>query len=312
MRQVGCYFHPQFLQHIAGIDHPESPQRLKVIVDHLKKVGLWDLLISKKPEVASIETLSLVHPRSYISLVEQACKQGLTALDPDTYVSQASWGAARLAAGAVVQAVDSVCSKDLDSAFCLIRPPGHHALAERAMGFCLFNNVAIAARFAKSHLGLSRILIIDWDVHHGNGTQAIFYEDPDVLYFSVHQYPFYPGTGSAQETGAAAGLGFNINIELPSGADDAFYIGAFLDSLIPKAATFKPELILISSGFDAHQDDPLAGMQLSTDGYGELTGIVRDFADKHCNGRIVSVLEGGYSLTALGPAVEAHLKVLLK
>ena len=214
--------------------------------------------------------------------------------------------------GAVTQAVDRIIDDTLDAAFCAVRPPGHHALADRAMGFCLFNNVAIGARYAQQRHALSRILIVDWDVHHGNGTQAIFYDDPSVLYFSTHQYPFYPGTGARAETGRGAGAGFTINVPLPAGAGDAELIRAFQEELLPRALTFKPQLILISAGFDAHRDDPLAGLAVTEAGYAELTRIVRGIAEACCRGRIVSVLEGGYNLLALGRSVEAHLRTLLE
>lgn len=255
-------------------------------------------------------TLELVHPRPYIDLIERACRHGPAALDPDTVASPGSWEAALRAVGAVTQAIDQVVARTLSAAFCAVRPPGHHALADRAMGFCLFNNVAIGARYAQRRHGCLRILIVDWDVHHGNGTQAMFEEEPTVLYFSTHQYPYYPGTGSRQERGRGQGSGFTINVPLPAGSGDAELIQAFEEELLPKAFEFKPDLVLISAGFDAHRDDPLAGFAVTEEGYARLTQRVCDIVRRCCPGRLVSVLEGGYNLEALAQSVEAHLRVL--
>ena len=213
-RPLGFCFHPSFLAHDTGAGHPERAQRLEAICAHLKAVGLWDRLRHLEPEPASLETMALVHPGTYIDLIERACREGPTALDPDTIASPDSWEAARRAVGAVTLAIDRVMERAVRAVFCAVRPPGHHALADRAMGFCLFNNIAIGARYAQHHHHLTRIVIVDWDVHHGNGTQAIFDHDPSVLYFSTHQYPFYPGTGSRTEQGAGAGKGTTINVPL--------------------------------------------------------------------------------------------------
>ena len=308
--RVGLFFHPAFIEHNTGAGHPERPDRVTAILAHLERRPIWKQLTPLEPSPASRETLQLVHPPYYVDGIEHACAQGPTALDPDTVASVGSWEAALRAVGAVTGAIDLVSNGTLSSAFCLVRPPGHHALANRAMGFCLFNNVAIGARHAQQRHGLKRILIVDWDVHHGNGTQAIFEDDPSVLYFSTHQFPHYPGTGLARETGQGKGAGFTVNVPLPSGADDAMVIQAFERFLVPKADAFAPELVLISSGFDAHQDDPLAGLKLTEDGYAELTRIVRRIADRSASGRIVSALEGGYDLRALAVSVEAHMEVL--
>jgi acetoin utilization deacetylase AcuC-like enzyme len=221
-----------------------------------------------------------------------------------------SYRVARLAVGGALAAVDAVTRDQVRNAFTAVRPPGHHALRDRAMGFCLFNNIAIAARYVQEHHGLERVLIVDWDVHHGNGTQAIFYEDPTVLYFSTHQYPFYPGTGAANETGAGAGLGFTVNAPLPAGSGDEEITTAFRGKLIPAAEAFRPQFVLVSAGFDAHRDDPLALLRVTEAGYAALTGIVLDLADRFAGGRLVSLLEGGYNLQALARSVEAHLRVL--
>ncbi len=336
-RCVGFAFHPSFLAHDTGPGHPERPERLRAIVTHLQAIDVWPALHVIEPQPVDRAILELVHPAAYISLIERACgaparpggmgeipsdppqsfggesrdRANLTSLDPDTVASPGSWEAALRAVGAVTRAIDEVLAGSLDAAFCAVRPPGHHALADRAMGFCLFNNVALGARYAQRRHQLSRVLIVDWDVHHGNGTQAIFYDDPSVLYFSTHQYPFYPGTGSRAETGHGAGKGWTLNVPLPSGAGDRELIDAFTTELLPRSREFKPELILISAGFDAHRDDPLAGLAVTGSGYAELTRIVRTIADSCCEGRIVSVLEGGYDLRALGASVEAHLRVLI-
>ena len=312
MRRVGFFFHPSFLKHDAGPARPESPARLQAICDHLRAAGLWGKLAHLEPVAASLETMGLVHPRPYIEAIQQACERGPSLLDPDTVASPGSWGAALRAAGAMTQAIDRLMAGTLDAAFCAVRPPGHHALASRAMGFCLFNNIAVGARYAQRRYQLDRILIVDWDAHHGNGTQAIFDDDPSVLYFSTHQFPFYPGTGSRAERGRGAGEGFTLNVPVPEGAGDAELLRVFRQELKPRALEFKPDLVLISAGFDAHRDDPLAGLKVTEAGYGELTRIVREIADTCCKGRVVSALEGGYNLLALGRSVEAHLRALLE
>ena len=311
-RRVGFFFHPSFLRHETGPAHPESPARLTAICDHLRAIGLWSKLTHVEPIAAALETVSLVHPRSYIDAIQHACERGPTLLDSDTVASPGSWSAALRAVGAVTGAIDRLMIGTLDAAFCAVRPPGHHALAARAMGFCLFNNVAIGARYAQSHHRLERILIVDWDVHHGNGTQAIFEDDPSVLYFSTHQYPCYPGTGARAERGQGSGEGFTLNVPLPEDSGDPELLRAFRQELMPRAVEFEPQLILISAGFDAHRDDPLAGLNVTESGYTEMTRVVREIAEASCRGRIVSTLEGGYNLLALGRSVEAHLRVLLE
>lgn len=309
---IGLLYHPTFLQHDAGAGHPERPERLRAIVEHLKTTDLWAGLAHVEPEPADERILRLVHPASYIDKIRRACQDGPTALDPDTVASPGSWEAAVRAVGAVTQAIDQVMAGTLAAAFCAVRPPGHHALADRAMGFCLFNNVAIGARYAQQRHQLRRILIVDWDVHHGNGTQEIFYEDSTVLYFSTHQAPFYPGTGMRRETGAGKGQGFSLNCPVTEGSGDEELIRAFEEVLLPAAAKFRPDLVLISAGFDAHRDDPLAGLQVTEAGYARLTALVLHIVKASCPGRLVSVLEGGYHLNALGCSVEAHLRALVK
>jgi acetoin utilization deacetylase AcuC-like enzyme len=210
----------------------------------------------------------------------------------------------------VLAGVDAVTGGQVRRGFCAVRPPGHHATPSRGMGFCVFNNAAVAARYAQLTCELAKVLIVDWDVHHGNGTQEVFYRDPSVMYFSVHRWPFYPGTGSAAETGDGAGAGSTLNVPLPGGSGDEEFISALADVLVPAADEFAPDLVLISAGFDAHVSDPLGGMAVTTAGYAELTRIIVDLAERHCDGRVVSVLEGGYSLAGLGESVEAHLQAM--
>lgn len=229
---------------------------------------------------------------------------------PDTQISEESFEIARLSAGSALRLVDGVMEGKLDNGFALMRPPGHHAERDLALGFCLFNNVAIAARYIQKKYGLKKILIVDWDVHHGNGTQHYFYEDPSVFYFSVHQYPFYPGTGSAEEKGRGAGLGTTVNVPLPAGCGDGEYLEVFKKSFYPRAIEFAPEFLLISAGFDAHACDPLGQMEVTREGYKKMTMIVQSVAEKCAGSRIISLLEGGYHLEALADSVQVHLESL--
>lgn len=310
MRNIGFIFHPEYLRHDTGRNHPEEPARLTAITSHLEAVGLLAELVRTEPTEPAQDWITLAHTPVHVKAVEEACARGVTALDPDTYVSPASYRAALLAVGGALQAVDQVMEGTVSSAFVALRPPGHHAERERAMGFCLFNNIAIAARYAQKRYGLKRVLIVDWDVHHGNGTQHAFEDDPTVLFFSTHQYPFYPGTGRATERGSGAGLGYTVNVPLAAGCGDREYTEVFEQILYPAAQGFAPDLVLISAGFDAHREDPLAGMLVTEAGYERMTVIVRDIAEEFAGGRVVSLLEGGYNLEALARSVERHLRIL--
>jgi len=292
-------YHPDYLLHETG-NHPERKERLLAIMHLIEETEID--LHKIKPEPASIEEMQYVHDPEYINKVKEYSEREMP-LDPDTVLCRESYHAALLAAGGMISAVDD------GRAFALVRPPGHHALSDRGMGFCLFNNIAIGARHAQ-RTGYDRVLVVDWDVHHGNGTQHIFYDDPSVFYFSVHQYPHYPGTGSAGETGSGAGQGYTLNVPLPAGSGDAEYVNVFRNILIPAALEFDPDIVLVSAGFDAHIDDPLAGMAVTTAGFGRLASIVSSIADRCCDGRLAITLEGGYDLNALSHSVLAVLKVM--
>ncbi|MFL5250984.1 MAG: histone deacetylase [Myxococcales bacterium] len=295
------------LRHDPGHGHPESPERLRAIWEDLSARPVPGTEIAAPP-AASEEQLSRIHGPDYVREILSLRGRKLR-LDPDTAISAGSIDAAVLAAGAACEAVRRVLDGTAQGAFALVRPPGHHAEATRAMGFCLFNNVAVAAAEAHAR-GLSRVLCVDWDVHHGNGTQHSFYARPDLLFMSTHQWPLYPGTGHESETGTAAGAGFTVNVPLPPGCGDADYAAAFADLLLPLADEYKPELVLVSAGFDAHRDDPLANMDVTSDGFAALCGAVKEVADKHCKDRIVLTLEGGYDLEALARSVRACVEVL--
>jgi acetoin utilization deacetylase AcuC-like enzyme len=298
-------FDRAMIGHDPGTGHPESPDRLRVIESMIEAL---DYPI-ESPREAEREVIAKVHGDAHIDRIF-ALRDHEGRLDPDTVISAGSVRAARLAAGAAVTAVDAVFARDVASAFCLVRPPGHHAETDRAMGFCLFNNVAVAAEHARTAFGVQRVLIVDWDVHHGNGTQHAFYDDPGVLFFSTHQFPFYPGTGSLGEMGTGAGEGYTVNVPLLPGATDGDYARIFADVLEPIAEQYKPQLVLVSAGFDAHAADPLGGMELSADGFALLCDSVKSVADTHCPGKLVLLLEGGYDLDALSQSVRACTRIL--
>ncbi|MGH9696457.1 MAG: histone deacetylase family protein [Bryobacteraceae bacterium] len=312
MNITGIAFDPIVCKHDTGPGHPERPARFSAVLDDFQHTGLIDSLDRLDVRQASDDDLALVHTRPYIALVKREAEQRRGQLSTgDTIISEASLESARAAAGCVLSSVDAVLSRRVQNAFCLIRPPGHHAGSGRGMGFCLFNNIAVGARYAQHSYGVERVLIADWDVHHGNGTQEIFYRDPSVLFFSTHQSPWYPGTGAADETGAGDAQGLTINCPFPAGSGRAEIVGAFRDRLFPAAAKFAPELVLISAGFDSRIDDPLGRFTLEDRDFAELTKMLLDLAAQTAQGRIVSVLEGGYNLQGLASASHAHVRALL-
>src|SRR5512134_635647 len=314
MNTVAFVYHPDYLLHAPPFDHPESPERLVAITEHLAARGLLEKMIAVAPEYADEADITLVHDPEYLRKIEAGCRRGDLTLDAeDTYLNRHSYTTALLSAGGAIAGAEAVISGKTRRSFCAIRPPGHHADSGTGMGFCLLNNIAVAARVLQSRHGVSRIFIVDWDVHHGNGTQSIFLEDPSVYFFSIHEHPsfLYPGTGRRWETGKGAGEGTTLNAPMAPGAGDAEYRMAFEQMLRPAIETFRPEILLVSAGFDAHRDDPLADMQLTDEGFRFMTRFVADMADRHCGGKLVSVLEGGYDLNTITTSVEAHVRELL-
>ncbi len=309
--EVGLVYHPGCLGHSNGAGHPERPERIAAVHARLDQSGRLDRLLAIDSDLCPVDALERVHERRYVASVRDACRNAPARLDADTGVSSGSWDAALLSAGGALAACDAVMTGKVRAAFVASRPPGHHAEASRAMGFCLFNNVAVAARDLQHRHGVGRVAIIDWDVHHGNGTQHLFEEDGSVFYFSVHQFPLYPGTGDRRERGRGRGADCTLNAPLPAGCGDTQYLEIFRETLRPALDRFRPEAILISAGFDAHRDDPIAGMQVSEEGFARMTSSVLEAAADHCGGRVISLLEGGYDLNGLAASVEAHIDVLL-
>ncbi len=305
--QTGYVYHDDYLKHDTG-SHPENGGRLTAIMDGLKKSPYFNRLILIEPVPANPDQINYIHTHDLIRIVRDFSSSEMH-LDPDTPTCSLSYEIALLAAGGVISAVDAVMD-GIDNVFALVRPPGHHAGPDRSMGFCLFNNIAIAARHAQKK-GLEKVLIVDWDVHHGNGTQEAFYEDSSVLYFSIHQSPHYPGTGSMDETGAGDGSGYNINVPLRSGAGDLDYLYILNKILVPAARKFQPDIILVSAGQDGHRDDPLAGMNLTSEGFGQITEVVRSLADELCGGKLVLALEGGYNYDVLSESVVMIFRALM-
>jgi acetoin utilization deacetylase AcuC-like enzyme len=311
MLKTGLVTDPAMRLHDTGAGHPEQTARYSAVMDRLELTGLLDVLTGIRARPATEDEIALVHTRSYISLVKDEVRQHCEQLSTgDTVISEHSLDAALMAAGCAVAAVDSVFSGEVNNAFCVVRPPGHHASADRGMGFCLFNNVAVAARYAQQKFGAERVAIVDWDVHHGNGTQDIFYEDGSVLFFSTHQSPWYPWTGASQEIGEGRGEGRTINYPFNAGAGRKQILGAFEHGLLPRLEQFRPDLLLISAGFDSRINDPLGEFTLSDADFSDLTLLMLEAADKFAGGRVVSTLEGGYNLTGLAAASTAHVRSL--
>jgi len=308
--KVGLVYEPIYLEHDTG-QHVENARRVAETIEVLEKSGVKQQLVEVHPQPASVEELSLVHSVEYVSQIESAARAGGGWLDADTVISPASYNVALYAAGGVMAATEAVMMGEVDSAFALVRPPGHHATQRRAMGFCLFNNIAVAAKQTMKDHHLDRVLIADFDVHHGNGTQEAFYNDPNVLYFSTHQYPFYPGTGRIEEVGAGEGEGATVNVPLPAWCGDEEYLQVFQQILVPIAHRFQPRTVLVSAGYDPHWADQISLMQVSIAGFAQMVRILQGLASELCQGRLVFTLEGGYHTLALAHSIKATLEVLL-
>ncbi|MBI4963295.1 MAG: histone deacetylase [Desulfomonile tiedjei] len=310
MKPTGIVRDTIYLKHDMGAFHPECPERLEVIyqmIDGMEpRLNLDEIPIRQ----AAMEEIETNHDPRYVSTIAATAGRANTFLDPDTSACEYSWEAAARAVGGLFNLIDAVTEGKVRNGFALVRPPGHHAERRRAMGFCLFNNVALAARYAMNRHGLTRIAIVDWDIHHGNGTQDSFYEDPRVLFVSTHQFPHYPGTGGIREVGYGPGEGYTINVPMAAGAGDAEYLTVFHTLVAPVLRAYRPELILVSAGFDAHHEDPLGGMSITDEGYEQMTQVLVHLAAELCNGRLILTLEGGYNLDALRNSVQRVLACL--
>jgi len=306
---TGFVYDPIFLEHDTG-SHPENGGRMTATMGLLEECGLLVELERIPVRAATPQELALVHDPRYVDGVRRVADEGGGWADPDTLITPRSYDVAAHVVGGTLNALDAVIRGEVRSAFCLVRPPGHHATPVQAMGFCLFNHVAIAAAYALEKHGLERVAIVDYDVHHGNGTQDAFYADPRVLYASTHEYPFYPGTGAAEEMGSGEGRGFNINIPMPHGSGDEEHLRAFAEVVAPALRRFRPQLIIVSAGYDAHFADEIAMQKLSVDGYGALVSIVKAAAEELCDGRLLVAQEGGYHLTALPWCVRRTIELL--
>ncbi|MBM4271764.1 MAG: histone deacetylase [Deltaproteobacteria bacterium] len=307
-RKTGIVKDLRYLRHDAGFGHPESPKRLGATYAMLESPDMVGRFVEIAPRHATHEEIGLIHSQSYIDFVASTAGQSFVALDPDTAATPESYDVAKLAVGGLCNAIDMVVTGEIENAFALVRPPGHHAGVSNAAGFCLFNNVAIGAMYAHKKYHVDKILIVDWDLHHGNGTQAQFYDDPRVLYFSTHQYPYYPGTGSIEEIGRGKGLGYTINVPLRPGTDDAQYVKIFTKVVHPVSMKFEPQMVLLSAGFDPYFKDPLGGMRVTPEGFAYMTRILMNIADACCGGKFVVTLEGGYHITGLAESIKLVLK----
>ncbi len=307
-RKTGIVKDNRYLLHSGGFSHPESPERLAGIYEMLDNPAMSWKFTRIEAREATYDEIASVHSPSYIDFIAGTEGKDHVILDPDTVTSPETYHIAKLAAGGLCNAIDSVMNGEVDNAFAFVRPPGHHAGRHTAAGFCIFNNVAIGAMHAMLKHGLKKILIVDWDLHHGNGTQSIFYREPRVLYFSTHQYPYYPGTGSMQEIGQDKGEGYTINVPMRAGAADASCVNIFLKILEPVALEYQPQLLLVSAGFDAYFKDPLGRMRLTPEGFAALARILLNIADICCHGRLVAVLEGGYHVAGLAKSAKSVLE----
>lgn len=309
--KTGFHYDPVYLQHDTGRGHPECSERLTATMNYLKDQPFFKQLQPVATRTADLQWIETVHDLNYIHRAKTTCDAGVPFLDSmDVSVSKNSFNVALQAAGSALELADQIISANIDNGFALIRPPGHHAENTMALGFCLFNNVAILARYLQQQHKLDKIMILDWDVHHGNGTQHTFEDDPSVLYISTHQYPYYPGTGAWFETGTGRGEGTTLNCPMAAGSGDLEYEAAFVKKILPKIDQFRPEIIIISAGFDAHVNDPLGNINLSTEFYGWMTRVLMEKADNYAKGRLISLLEGGYNLKMLPRCIAEHLKVL--
>ena len=304
-QKTGFVYHPDYLNHDTGPNHPERPDRLRASLAALQQSDIWEHLHPIEATPASTAQVCYAHEATYPEHIKRHCEAEIP-LTYDTSVVKASFDIALLSTGGVLRAADAVATGTVQNAFAMVRPPGHHATPNQSMGFCLFNNIAIAARYLQREHGAGKVAIVDWDVHHGNGTQDIFYEDESVFFFSIHQSPLYPGTGSSYERGSGKARGTTLNVPVPAGSGDSEYTAVFTDVLIPTLQDFSPEFTLISAGFDAHYLDPLAEIEITADGFSTLTDLILEFAE----GRVVSVLEGGYSLEGVSESVVAHVERL--
>ena len=310
-QKTGFAYHPDYLNHDTGPGHPERPDRLRASLAALQQSDVWEQLLPIEPTPASVDQIAYAHNPAYSQHIRLHCEREIP-LTYDTTVCHESFDIALLSTGGVLRAADAVATGVVKNAFAMVRPPGHHATPGQSMGFCLFNNIAVTARYLQREHGIGKVAIVDWDVHHGNGTQDIFYEDDSVFFFSIHQSPLYPGTGSSRERGSGEAHGTTLNVPVPTGSGDDVYIKVFTDTLIPALREFSPEFLLISAGFDAHYLDPLAGTEVTADGFATLTELMLEFAEDAISGRVVSALEGGYSLEGVSESVVAHVERLAK
>ena len=302
-------YHPDYLNHDTGYGHPERPDRLRASLAVLQQSDVWDQLHHIDPQPATTEQVAYAHNSGYSEHIRLSCESEIS-LSYDTPVCHDSYDIALLSTGGVLCAAEAVATNQVKNAFAMVRPPGHHATPGQSMGFCLFNNIAATARYLQREHGVGKVAIVDWDVHHGNGTQDIFYEDESVFFFSIHQSPLYPGTGSRYEQGSGKARGTTLNMPMPRDTGDDEYIRVFEDVLIPALQDFSPEFILISAGFDAHYLDPLANIYITSEGFAALTDLVMDVAEEIASGNVVSALEGGYSLDGLSESIVAHVRCL--